>query len=433
MKHLAAGLAVLLAVLATAPVRAADDATQQHDMTHMHMLAEDSHITTMPGLLGDYGMSRDASGTSWQPDSTPMHGIMSMHDEWMTMLHGYLNQVYDRQGGPRGASKQFAESMLMGMASRSLGDGTLGLRAMLSLDPAMGRNGYPLLLQTGESADGVQPLVDRQHPHDLFMELAATYSYSLTEQSSGFAYLGYPGEPALGPATFMHRASGADIPEAPITHHWLDSTHITYGVVTLGYVWRDWKFEASAFNGREPDASRWNLDAARLDSASARITWNPSANWSLQVSRGTLHSPEALEPELNQTRTTASASYNLPLSDTDNWATTFAWGRDDNRPGGKLDGFLLESEFTLREKHTFFARAENVQNNELFGHGSPLAGEVFTVSKLSVGYIRDWKLSRHLKFGLGGLLSAYNLPATIEPAYGTHPDSWMLFARVILY
>lgn len=398
-----------------------------------NMPAHTVHDMEMPGVLGAYPMNRDASGTSWQPDSTPMDGVMIMRGEWMSMLHGYLNQVYDDQGGPRGASKNFTESMFMAMASRALGSGRFGMRAMLSLDPAMGKNGYPLLLQTGESADGVHPLLDRQHPHDLLMELAVTYAQPFNERSSGYLYIGYPGEPALGPATFMHRASGMDIPEAPITHHWLDSTHITFGVVTLGYVWGDWKLEASAFNGREPDQLRWNFDTGRLDSASVRVSWNPSANWSAQISRGDLHSPEALEPDLNQTRTTASLSYNLGLDDGDNWATTLAWGQDANRPGGKLDGLLLESELILNTRHTIFMRAESVQHRELFEPGMPLSDEVFQVEKLSLGYIHDWDVAEHVRFGLGGLVSGYNLPAAIGPAYGNRPDSWMLFARLKLY
>src|SRR5579872_1256355 len=190
--------------------------------------------TAMPGALGNSPMSREASGTSWQPDASPMDGIMSMDGGWMTMVHGYVNQVYNHQGGPRGATENFSNSMLMLMANRRWGQDTLGLRSMLSLDPLMGKDGYPLLLQTGETADGVHPLVDRQHAHDLFMELSASWSHALDPSDSFFLYAGLPGEPALGPPAFMHRASGMDDPAAPIAHHWLDSTHIASGVVTAG-------------------------------------------------------------------------------------------------------------------------------------------------------------------------------------------------------
>ena len=392
----------------------------------------DDMAHTMSGAYGSYPMSREVSGTSWEPDSTPVPGIQEMHGEWMTMLQGNANLIYDNQGGPRGDQQAFSTSMFMGMASRPLGDGTLGLRTMFSLDPLMGPNGYPLLLQTGETADGVHPLVDRQHPHDLFMELAVTYSHPVGEDSSVFTYVGYPGEPALGPTVFMSRMSGMADPEAPITHHWLDATHISYGVTTLGYVWRNWKIEASAFNGREPDQYRWNFDAPQLDSNSVRLTYNPTDNWSMQVSTGYIHSPEALEPDVDQRRTTASATYNLPLGQ-NNWQTTAAWGRDDLQPGRSLDAYLLESSFTYEQAHTVFGRAERVAKDELFSGSDPLAGQAFTVNKFSLGYVYDLPVAEHVKIGLGGVGSLYALPSALDTAYGRNPASFMLFARASLY
>jgi hypothetical protein len=338
--------------------------------------------------------------------------------------------VYDHQGGPRGDTENFSNSMFMLMADRSWGQDTLGLRAMLSLDPLMGKSGYPLLLQTGETADGVHPLVDRQHPHDLFMELSATWSHAFDQSNSLFVYGGLPGEPALGPPAFMHRASGEDNPEAPISHHWLDSTHVTYGVLTLGYTYQQFRAEISAFHGREPDQFRYNIETGRLDSGSARLTWNPNENWSLQVSQGYIHSPEELQPEVNQHRTTASVIYDRALDD-GNWATTVAWGRDDDRPGQTLNAFVAESAVTIRSTHTVFARLERVQEDELFSGASPFAGEEFGVTKLSVGYIHDWPLAAHLYFGLGGLMSLYALPSTANSAYGS-PRSYMAFARLKL-
>jgi hypothetical protein len=384
----------------------------------------------MPGSLGSYPKAREASGTSWQPDTTPMDGLMSMDGEWMTMVHGYVNQVYDHQGGPRGAAENFSNSMFMLMVDRSWGQDTLGLRSMLSLDPLMGKDGYPLLLQTGETADGVHPMVDRQHPHDLFMELSASWSHAFDPANSFFLYGGLPGEPALGPPVFMHRASGEDIPEAPLAHHWLDSTHVTFGVLTAGYICHQLKFEVSAFHGREPDQFRYNIETGKLDSASARATWNPDDNWSLQASQGYIHSPEELEPSLNQHRTTASATYNRPLDD-GNWATTVAWGRDHDLPGEALNAYLVESELTIQAIHTVFARLERVQEGELFESPSPQAGQEFGVAKLSVGYIHDWGLSNHLHFGFGGLVSLYDLPSAIHNTYG-NPHSYMAFARLKL-
>lgn len=358
-----------------------------------------------------------------------MQGIHVMRNGWTAMLHGDANFIYDRQGGKRGDEKSFSTSMLMGMATHPLGDGTLGLHAMFSLDPLMGKDGYPLLLQTGETANGADPLIDRQHPHDMLMELAASYSHPLATGDSVYIYGGYPGEPALGPPAFMHRPSGEDNPEAPITHHWLDSTHVDFGVATVGYVHGDWKVETSVFNGREPDQFRWNFDPLRLNSWSGRLSYNPSKNWALQVSTGFIKSPEQLDPEVNQHRTTASAIYNKPIGD-NNWASTLAWGLNDNHPGKALNAVLLESEYTLRDTHTFFGRAEYAQKDELFTAPSPLAGETFDVGKLSLGYIYDFPLAPHLKIGLGGLGSVYALPDKIEPAYGSGPVSAMVFVRL---
>lgn len=383
----------------------------------------------MTGAFGPYAMSREASGTSWQPEAVPLEGYMLMRSDWMTMLQGSFVQVYDHQGGPRGDHENFAESMFMAMAQRSLGEDTLGLRAMLSLEPVMGKDGYPLLFQTGETADGIHPLVDRQHPHDLFMELAASYSHPLGPDRSIFIYGGLPGEPALGPPTFMHRASGRDNPEAPLSHHWLDSTHVTYGVATVGYIHGGVKLEASAFRGREPDQSRWNIESGRLDSASVRMSWNPTPRWALQASRGYLHSPEELDPGVNQRRTTASAMHEVPFGESNTWATTFAWGQDDNRPGHKLDEGLAETELTFRGVNTLFYRGERVQEDELFDSTSPSHGKVYIVVKRSVGIIHDWLLGGHWRFGFGGLLGTYHLPDAVQSAYGG-PRSYMLFARL---
>lgn len=385
---------------------------------------------TMESSLGPFAMTRDGSGTSWQPDATPMAGKMWMNGEWMLMAHGTVNFIYDDQAGKRGDTKTFSSSMAMLMASRPLGTGIFGLRGMVSLDPLMGKSGYPLLLQTGETADGKSHLVDRQHPHDAFMELAATYSVPIGENSAMYGYLGLPGEPALGPSAFMHRFSGMENPEAPLTHHWLDSTHVTFGVATLGYSWQKWKLEGSVFNGREPDQYRWNIETRHFDSASSRLSFNPNDNWSLQVSRGFLKSPEQLDPDTSVHRTTASASYHRNLTNAE-WQTTFAWG--ENEKNGKArDGYLLESTYALAKTHTFFTRAERVRNDELFEDDDPLHGRAFTVNKLSLGYLYDFAKIGDSTLGIGGLLSTYWLPSELNDAYGKHPLSSMVFVRLKL-
>jgi hypothetical protein len=416
------------------PTSAMDHSNMDHaDRDHSavdHSGLDDSGMGhAMRGMYGPYPMSREASGTSWQPDSTPHEGLMGMRGDWMTMLHGEANLIYDHQGGPRGDDKTFSTSMLMLMAQRPLGEGTLGLRGMVSADPLMGKSGYPLLLQTGETADGRTPLIDRQHPHDLLMELATSYSLPVSESSSAFFYAGLPGEPALGPPAFMHRFSGADNPEAPITHHWLDSTHITFGVATLGYIAGPFKLEASAFRGREPDQYRYNIDTGKLDSASVRLSYNPARDWSLQISRGHIVSPEALEPEVNVNRTTASVMYNRACAGA-NLQAILAWGRNAASIGTTTDAWLLESAVVVRETHTVFARIERAEKNELFEAGSALADETFHVGKLSAGYIYDFPAASHVKFGIGGLVSTYALPEAIQSSYGSDPFSYMVFARV---
>lgn len=400
-------------------------------MDSMSDMKMDKSMGTMSGMFGQYPMTREASGTSWQPESTPMEGIQTMNGPWMTMYHGYVNAVYDNQGGPRGDKRTFAESMFMAMASRPLGNGTLGLRAMVSLDPTIGKSGYPLLFETGETANGRTPLIDRQHPHDLLMELSASYSYNLGPDSSVFAYVGLPGEPALGPPAFMHRMSGMDNPEAPLTHHWLDSTHITFGVVTGGYVWRNFKLEASAFNGREPDQYRWNIETRKFDSASARLSWNPTPEWSLQVSHGRLDSPEALEPDVAVRRTTASASYQYAFAGRP-MQTTLAWGRNRHDPGITTNGYLLESAMHVRDDWTVFGRFERVENNELFQAGDPLHDQVFNIRKLSLGFVHDFAQLGKVKLGAGALVSKFGKPAALDTTYGSSPTSYMLFFRAKL-
>jgi hypothetical protein len=384
----------------------------------------------MAAMYGSYDMSREASGTSWQPDSTPMAGIHSMAGAWMTMLHGYADVVYDHQGGPRGNTQAFTTGMLMFMGRRELTGGALGLRLMLSADPPMGKSGYPLLFQTGETANGRTPLIDRQHPHNLLMEAAATYSHAAAADSAVFVYLGVAGEPALGPVAFMHRLSGEDNPEAPLTHHWLDSTHVSYGVVTGGYIWRQFKLEASAFNGREPDQYRYDVEIRPLDSYAARLSYNPTSDWSLQASSGHLVSPEQLQPNVNERRTTASASYNAPIGQW--WQTTLAWGRNSPAVRQASSGWLLESAAQPLAGQTVFSRIERVAKDELFLPGAALYDQSFMINKLSLGYIYDVTQLHSIHFGVGGLFSIYRFPGALASVYGAAPTSFMLFVRAKL-
>jgi hypothetical protein len=388
-------------------------------------------MASMPGQLGPYAMTRESSGTSWQPDSTPMEGVSSMSQDWMTMWHGMADLIYDDQGGPRGDSKTFSSSMLMFMARRALSQAALGLRVMISADPLMGKNGYPELFQTGETADGVHPLIDRQHPHNLLMEASSSYSHDLSARSATYIYAALAGEPALGPPSFMHRFSSTDNPEAPLSHHWLDSTHITYGVLTAGYQWDRMKLEASAFNGREPDQYRYDVELRRLDSYSARLSYNPLPDLALQVSSGRLASPEQLEPNVAVRRTTASVSYNHMQAGIQ-WQTTLAWGRDQPQPGTASDAWLLESALRFRSAHTLFARAERVGKDELFTPGQLLYGPAYEINAFSLGYIYDFAHWRALRIGAGGLITLYRYPDVLDAVYGEGPTSFLLFLRARL-
>jgi hypothetical protein len=382
----------------------------------------------MTGALGSYPGSRDSSGTSWVPDSADMTAIHGMDGEWMTMLHGTLSGVYTHQGGPRGNSDTFNESDLMFMAERSLDQGALALHAMASLEPLDGPQGYPLLFQTGETADGRTPLVDHQHPHNLIMELAASYSRTLG-QGSLFIYGGPVGEPALGPPAFIHRFASDENPDAPLTHHWLDATHVTFGVATVGAVWRTWKLELSSFNGREPDENRYSVQMRGFDSTSARLSFNPDEHWALQASTGRLASPEQVEPQVAVRRTTASAIYDLPF-ESGHWQSILAYGRDAPSAGQATEGWLLDSAFALGEHHVLIARLERVGKDDLEAPGAALSGQTFLIEKASLGYVHYFARVAHLRFGVGALISAHRIPASLDAQYGHDPDGYSVFVRV---
>ncbi len=382
----------------------------------------------MAGALGPYPMTREASGTAWQPDTSRHSGPEILAGRWALMGHAMLNLVQDWQQGPRGGDKAFVSGMIMASAQRRSANGNLlQFRAALSPDPLMGKSGYPLLLASGETADGAAPLIDRQHPHDLFMELSASYSLRLSDEDGLFLYAGLPGEPAFGPPAFMHRMSIMDSPEAPISHHWLDSTHISFGVVTAGFVHGGVKIEASRFHGREPDQHRYDIETGPLDSTALRLSWNPTDALSLQASWARLKSPEQFEPDENQTRWSASAIYTRVVGRGGRWSTTAAWGRRSTGHDS-FDAWLLESALSLND-WTLFGRAERTENNELVlvgGHHGP----TFTVGKVSVGAIRDFPIARQAKLGIGALWAFNFVPRALETLYDGNSNGAMAFVRL---
>lgn len=378
------------------------------------------------------------SGTSWAPSSTQTRMWDKIAGNWLLMLHFNVFAGVNSQGGPRGITKAESQNWLMPMAFHKLGKGTLQLRGMFSLEPfTFPPGGSPLLFQTGETYKG-QPLVDRQHPHELFMELSAQYTLALGERGTWYAYFGYPGEPALGPPAFMHRESASENPSATLAHHLQDSTHIAFGVVTTGFTYRWFKLEGSIFNGREPDENRYNFDAHPWNSRSARFTFAPNKNWAMQVSYGFLRSPEASEPTTDIRRTTASVQYNKPFK-RGNWASAFVWGRNHTSSPGEvhnLNGYTAESTVNFLDKNYLYTRLELVDKNELLrASDRALLGikddhPSFRIGGYTFGGARDIWSTKKLSVAIGSDLTFYSKPSVLDRLYGNNPVSWRLFLRL---
>jgi hypothetical protein len=324
------------------------------------------------------------------------------------------------------------------MAYRRLGAGTLQLRGMFSAEPfTFPPGGSPLLFQTGETYKG-RPIIDRQHPHDLFMELSAQYMLPLAEHGSWFAYFGYPGEPALGPPAFMHRPSALENPSATLAHHLQDSTHISFGVLTTGFSYRWFKLEGSIFNGREPDENRYDFDAHKWNSRSARFTFSPNQNWSAQVSYGFLRSPESQEPAADIRRATASLQYNRPFN-RGNWASAIIWGRNHvSEPGEikNLNGYTAESTVNFLNRNYLYTRLELVDKDDLLRAadraflGITQKHPSFRIGAYTAGGARDvWNTSK-VSLAIGGDLTFYSKPSILDRLYGDNPVSWKLFLRL---
>lgn len=407
----------------------ADHAQMNHGAMDHSAMSAGTHQMAMTSALGAYPMERESSGTAWQPDASEHAGLMVMRGDWTLMAHGTLHLVADHQGGPRGEDKLFASGMLMAMARRPLGDGTLQFRAALSPDPLVGKNGYPLLLASGETANGRDRLIDRQHPHDFFMELSASVSQNIGPRSSVFLYGGLPGEPAFGPPAFMHREAIMDSPEAPISHHWLDSTHISFGVLTAGVVMDRVKVEVSRFNAREPDQHRWNIETGPLDSTAVRLSLNPTPELALQGSWGYFVDPEQLEPGVNQRRWSASLLYARDMAPGWKLAGTLAWGRKTVDHHND-DAFVAEASVKLAG-WTVFGRGEITENRELLDTEDH--GPAYRVGKISVGAVRDFRISENVAFGVGALAALNFVPNGLAPLYGgKNPTGAMGFVRLKL-
>jgi hypothetical protein len=414
----------------------------QHNMQQMNEKKDTitENTDSMPQMSHSFSVNlpaeRNGSGTGWLPDASVMYGHGAHTERWMIMFHNNIFFRYNKQDltdkGSRGGEKADVVSWFMLMGQRKIKSyGLFHFSTMVSLDPfTVGSKGYPLLFQTGETYQNKR-LVDRQHPHDLFSELSLAYTQILTKNIDLTGYIAYPGEPALGPVAFMHRTSALNNPDAPLSHHWQDATHITFGVATFGIRFRQFKLEASRFTGREPDENRYDFDTPRFDSYSWRLSLNPGKQLALQVSQAFLKSPEALDPDENVKRTTASVIHHLPFKKENSYlSTSVIWGY--NKSDHEENSFLLEPLLQL-DKTAIYGRYEWLEKDaeELDLHQF-INGEIqeFTIQALTLGANRIFirKYGYNLAFGIQG--SVFISDSRLESVYGKNPVSAEIYIRL---
>ena len=380
-------------------------------------------------------MERTGSGTSWLPDAAPMRAIHARAGDWTLMTHGVVFGMYDRQNGPRGVDHFSSLNWAMLMATRQTPTSKLQLRAMASAEPwTLGSEGYPLLLQTGETYKG-QPLYDRQHPHDLFMELAAVVERTVSDRVGVSLYAAPVGEPAIGPVAFPHRPSALNDPLAPIVHHWQDATHVSFGVLTAGIFTRSLRLEGSIFNGREPDERRTDFDyeGRSLDSYAARLTWNPSASWSVSGSWAYIASPDAAEPDNSLRRGAASVLSAHTFASGAQLNTAFVFGANQHEGADHVEpSYLAESSLQLGGIHNLFARAEYVRkDSEELALGPDGPEGSFDVMALTGGYLVELGGASPVRAGIGARGSVNLLPAALSPVYGSStPTGFAVYVRL---
>jgi hypothetical protein len=413
-------LAVLLAMRAIA--------AQDDPHAHMH------HGDGMAGMnkAGMYLMEM-ASGTSMNAPSWPMPMLSPRLGSWHLMIMGQAFLVDTQQSGARGGDKLYSANWLMFSAEHRLGAGSIMFQSMLSLEPATITNErYPLLFQTGETAYG-KPLVDAQHPHDLFMGLGVHYAHPVGENTILQLYYAPVGDPALGPVAFPHRASALELPQATLGHHWQDSTHIAANVATVGIKSRWISLEGSGFYGTEPDENRWNIDWGPMNSYSARLTFFPAPNWIVQTSAGRIEKPERQE-EGDVVRATASIEYTRPFPHGNAWSSSLIWGRNhDTFTQHNLNSYLAETLYPLTRRDFITGRIEVVDKDELFADQPELMpGRTFRIRAFTGGYTRDVWSGHNVEVGLGANVSAYVIPSAITPYYGSHPFGVNVYLRVRL-
>lgn len=406
----------------------------QKQMPGMKM-SENSLMNMHPENFRQEIIHHGTSGTSAEPNSTPTPMLMTMKNSWMLMFHANVFLTEIQQSSTRGGDKFFSSNWFMGMAQREAGTGVFTARVMFSLEPGtVTDRRYPLLFQQGETAFGV-PIADGQHPHDFIMELAALYDLKLGEKSLLSFYFAPMGDPAMGPTAYPHRASAAENPVGTLGHHQQDSTHIADDVVTVGLTYGIARVETSGFHGREPDEFRWDIDQGKIDSWSTRLTMQPGKNWSGQYSYARIKGPEALFPNEDQARMTASIMYNRPLQN-GNWANTILWGRTRSLTDNSVfNSYLLESTVRFHTRNHGWTRIENVdRSNELLIGENPLPPNfrekpIGRVQAYTFGYDRDFDLVPHVAFAVGAQFTTYGVAEALRPIYGSYPIGVALFVR----
>lgn len=424
----------------TLPVQKAHDSSMNMSMDDMDM-SDMNGNEDMPGMSHSFSrslpMSRNGSGTAWSPDNNPMYMIMKHTKKGMWMFHGSIFIRYDDQQLTKKTSRSSAQfdapNWVMAMYNKPVGkNGLFNFTAMISLDPlTVTLRGYPLLFQTGESYKG-EPLVDRQHPHDLFSGLSVGYTQKVNEKIDVFGYIGYPGEPAISAPTFMHRTIALNDPDAPLSHHWQDATHITFGVATAGVRVGKLKGEFSSFTGREPNENRYNFDKPKFDSYSWRLSFNPAPALAFQVSQAFIKSPEALHPNENVMRYTASALYASPATAKGNFfSSAIVWGMNhEGIDHNNENSFLIEGTQQLN-KQAVYGRYEFVQKSaEELNLETQFGERAFDIHKFTLGTNRQLFSFASLEV-LGGLQSSINIaPPSLQGLYGKNPMSGQIYLEV---
>jgi len=394
----------------------------------------DSGMTMTHAFSLNLPMNRNGSGTSWMPDATPMYAWMQHKQNWNFMLHGALFLRYTMQNlnndYKRGGKQFSAPNWIMGMAQRKVGShGLFLLRGMFSLDRlTVGGSGYPLLFQSGETWNN-KPLVDRQHPHDLFSELAIGYTYMISKDIDVSAYVGYPGEPAIGPTAFMHRVSSLNNPDAPLGHHWQDATHVTFGVSTLGLRYKIFKVEGSSFTGREPEENRYNFDNPRFDSYSYRLSINPHKNVSVQASQGFIKTPEGAESE-NVKRTTASALVSKLIGEEKSITNSVVWGLNDSGGHHKEHSVLIESNYQTNQ-WALYGRYEWIQKSADELNLPQFEERLFTISTITIGMNYTLSKAFNSNIAVGTQVSTNVVEKDLQNIYGNNTFSAEAYIRII--